>query len=95
MRFQSERYLTRGVSNTIPLATQLKIWGLIENIPVPADYLQIFRLSGAGGVQTITHEQEEPVYSKTISYICSEPVTEKVYVIDDDDHCTMLLAEEY
>lgn len=95
MRFRSARYLTRGVDNTIPIETQIKMWEMIERLPVPADYLQIFRLHGADGVQHITHEQEEPAYSETVSYECAEPVTEKIYVIDDDDHCTMLLAEEY
>ena len=95
MRFQSSRYMTRGISTQIPIATQLRIWGLIEMIPVPADYLQIFCLEGSDGIQRITHEQEEPVYHNEISFPCDNPVNAKIYVIDDETHCTMLLAEEY
>lgn len=95
MGFNTGRYISHGVECTIPIATQLKIWGLIEMIPVPVDYIQFFRLQSGDGVQTITHEQEEPVYSKTISFPCSQPVTAKIYVIDSIDYCTMLLAEEY
>lgn len=94
MRFRSGRYLTRGVDSTVPLPIQLKMWGMIEQIPMP-DYLQIFTLTGQNGEQIITHEQEEPVYCNKILFPYPNPVNAKVYVIDDDYHCTMLLAEEY
>lgn len=93
--FTSDRYMTRGVNNTVPLAIQLTMWGLIERLPVPADYLQVFRLTGADGRQIITHEQEEPVYCRTISFPCSEPISCKIFVIDDGEHSTMMLADEY
>lgn len=70
------------------------MWGMIEMIPTP-DYLQVFTLSGKDGEQTILHEQEDPVYCRKICFPFPCPVNAKVYVIDDDTHSTMLLADEY
>ena len=64
-------------------------------MPEPKDYLQIFRLSVSGRKQKIIHEQEEPEYSQEYTINIELPVTEKVYVIDDETHSTMLLASEY
>lgn len=93
--FRSEKYLTSGVSKTIPIVIQLIMWKMIADIPTEKDYLQIFRLIGENGLQIITHEQEQPEYRRTVMFEWPETVTQKVYVIDDGDHCTMLLAEEY
>ena len=57
--------------------------------------MQIFRLSESNGKQRIVHEQEVPEYKREYLLAFPEPVNAKVYVIDDGDHCTMLLAEEY
>ena len=87
--------MTKGVMSEIPFALQLFLWLLIEKLPEPKDYLQVFRLSVCDNGQHIIHEQEEPQYHKEYDYQIDNPVTAKVYVIDDGDHCTMLLAEEY
>ena len=71
------------------------MWKMVADIPIENDYLQIFRLSGENGIQTIVHEQEQPEYRESVSFEWNEPVNQKIYVIDDGDHCTMLLAEEY
>ena len=71
------------------------MWKMVADIPIEKDYLQIFRLSGETGIQTIVHEQEQPEYRESVSFEWNEPVNQKIYVIDDGDHCTMLLAEEY
>lgn len=94
MRFQSGRFLTRGAASAIPLPLQLQMWGMIKDIPTP-DYLQVFTLTGKDGEQVILHEQEDPVYCNKISFPYPNPVDAKVYIIDDTDHCTMMLAEEY
>ena len=94
MRFQSGRFLTRGVVAVIPLPLQIQMWGMIKDIPTP-DCLQVFTLTGKDGEQTVRHEQEEPVYCKMISFPYPNPVNAKIFVIDDDNHCTMMLAEEY
>ena len=90
------RYLTRGVDTEIPQDIQLIMWEAIDHMPEPKDYLQVFRLTVEDGLQIIRHESEQPEFSMTyVLPTVSETVTQKVYVIDDGDHCTMLLAEEY
>ena len=90
------RYLTREVSAEIPPELQLFMWQAIDQMPQPKDYLQVFRLSVENGLQVIHHSSEQPEFE--MSYILAAAdtaVIEKVYVIDDGEHCTMLLASEY
>ncbi len=90
------RYLTRGVDESIPLDIQIFMWETVDRMPEPKDYLQVFRLTEQNGLQVIHHTSEQPKYDMTyILTTVTKPVTAKVYVIDDDEHCTMLLAEEY
>lgn len=100
--FSGDRYLTRGVNESIPVEIQLFMWNAIDNMPAPRDYLQVFNLSIENGLQVIHHTSEQPEFDMT--YIIPEivnPVSAKIYVIDDyyadeDKHiATMLLAEEY
>lgn len=93
--FQNSHYMTKGVAFAVPPETVLLLWQMVAEMPEPKDYLQIFRLSVEGGRQTVRHEQEQPPYSRTVCFSCSQPVNAKVYVIDDENHSTMLLAEEY
>ena len=94
--FNNQRYVTRGISNELPLMLQIILWGLIDSMEVvEKDYLQIFRLSAENGKQKIIHEQEQPEYSKEYLFPSEEPITAKIFVIDDETHTTMLLAEEY
>lgn len=95
MSFHGQRYMTRGVQAEIPFELQLFIWYLINKLPEPKDYLQVFRLSVSEGIQHIVHEQEVPEYHREYDCQIDNPVTAKVYVIDDGNHSTMLLAEEY
>lgn len=91
-----KRYLTRGVDSEIPLEIQIFMWEVIDRMPEPKDYLQVFRLTEQNGLQVIHHTSEQPEYSMTyILPTLTKAVTAKVYVIDDGDRCTMLLAEEY
>ena len=90
------RYLTRGVDTEIPLDVQIFIWKAIDQMPEPKDYLQVFHLSVKNGLQVIRHSSECPKFDMTyILTTLERTVTEKIYVIDDGEHCTMLLAEEY
>ena len=100
--FTGDRYLTRGVQNSIPIELQLFMWETIDRMPEPKDYLQVFDLKIENGLQVIHHHQERPEYKMT--YVLAEiqkPIAAKVFVIDDyyadeDKHiATMLLAEEY
>ncbi len=91
-----KRYLTRGVDSEILLDIQIFMWEAVDKMPEPKDYLQVFRLTEQNGLQVIHHTSEQPEYEMT--YILStvtKAITAKVYIIDDGEHCTMLLAEEY
>ena len=94
--FTSPRYATRGVTTTVPLMLQIILWDLIDSMEVAEkDYLQVFRLTTDGTTQNITHSHEQPPYERTLAFRTNEPITAKIFVIDDETHTTMLLAEEY
>ncbi|MBR4626086.1 MAG: DUF960 domain-containing protein [Ruminococcus sp.] len=92
---ESKRYLTCGVDSTIPLELQLFLWECVERMPAPCDYLQVFELSPSGAMQSIVHSSEEPEYRQVYMIPSETPITEKLYIIDDGDHSTMLLSSEY
>ena len=94
--FSNQRYLTRGVYSEIPIELHLFMWECIDRLPENRDYFQVFELENLNGIQRITHFSEQPEYRmEYLLTAISNPVTAKVYVIDDGDHSTMLLAEEY
>ena len=99
--FTNKRYITCGISNAIPEDIQLALWSMIDNFrtstDIEVDYLQVFRLSIQNGKQKIIHRQEEPVYCNEIliAFIWNPVENAKIFVIDDGEHSTMMLAEEY
>ena len=95
MHFQGQRYLTRGVQTVIPFELQFFMWELIDQLPEPKDYFQVFKFTIQDGKQHISHESEQPEYHKEYNIETANPIEAKIYIIDDDTHCTMLLAEEY
>jgi len=93
--FNNSRYLTKGVQEKISLELQIFMWNCVDELPTERDYLQVFNLEPFGEMQRITHTSENPEYKMEYLIPSEKPITEKVYVIDDGDHSTMLLAEEY
>lgn len=99
--FHNPRYITKGFQNTIPVETQLILFHMIDSIKDAhkLDYLQVFDLTvekyGNLNLQKIVQSQEQPTWSKTVYYPLENLVTAKVFVIDDEDHHTFLLANEY
>ena len=96
MEFQNRRLITVGVDSKVNPLLQIFMWHCIDAMPKPKDYLQVFTCSGFDGKQKITHIQEEPEYKQ--EYLTSSDAPffiGKVFVIDDETHSTMLLAEEY
>ena len=93
--FDNNRYLTCGIDSKIPLDLQLFMWECVDQLPLKRDYLQVFDLEQVGTMQSITHRSEEPEYRKVYLLPSEKPITEKLYIIDDGDHSTMLLASEY
>ena len=97
-----KKYITRGINSEIPLYLQILMWDMIKSMKVEKqDYLQIFKLESVNAkgkmFQKITHSQEQPAYENTvlIPIYDGNAVDNKVFVIDDYEYCTMLLAEEY
>ena len=99
------RYITRGINESIPLDLQILLWHMVEekdNQP-HTDYLHIFKLQEDDNMLSITHEQEQPAYKLEYHYINYEKnqnaLPKKVYVIREDDvdvfYYAMLLPEEY
>ena len=94
MDFKNKRFITAGVDSNVSPLLQLFMWHCIDAMPPPKDYLQVFELSAENGKVKIKHIQEEPEYNR--EYLIDAPVfVGKIFVIDDETHSTMLLAEEY
>jgi hypothetical protein len=99
--FNGKRYVTAGINSTIDPKIQMTIWNLIESLKptLSLDYLQIFELSriqrSGITIQKLVHTQEIPQYRKEYILTDVEPSDEKIFVIDDQTHITMLLAQEY
>lgn len=95
--FNKERYLTRGISNEIPLEIQILLWSMIDKLNVKKDYLQVFEIEPMDvNLLKIEHRQEVPRYKKEIVVInvgISSKV--KIFVIDDGVYSTMMLSSEY
>ena len=94
--FDNQRYLTKGVNETIPFELQAFMWDCIDRLPKDGvDYFQVFELKDIGGMQHIVHKSEQPEYCMNYFIPVLKGITAKVYVIDSTDYSTMLLAEEY
>ena len=98
----SSRYVSRGINNEIPIDVQMFMWKLIEGLKDTmddVDYLQVFKISTVDESENkirIIHSQEIPEYKKIWIFKASQPCNdEKIFVIDDGSHSTMLLADEY
>lgn len=99
--FKNRRFITVGINTTVGFHLQIYLWNLIDQFDarMTQDYLQVFDLSIVENdkkkLQKIIHSQEEPEYRKEYILEFADPVETKIFVIDDEDHSTMLLAEEY
>lgn len=101
--FNSKRFITIGIDLKIPPVVQSAMFSGIEIMRNMTDnnldYLQVFRLRTIeqDGVFLlhIKHNQEFPEAEMDYVIPVEKPINEKVYIIDNVDHVTMLLAEEY
>ena len=93
------RYETKGISEELSIEYRIILWNFIEELAseMDLDYLQVFEFKVENGdSQIILHSQEVPEYVKEHKFpLVDEGVENKVFVIDDGDHCTMLWASEY
>ncbi len=93
-----KRYITRGIEANVPLYIMAILWELVDRRKAHTrmDYLQIFTLNAKNGIQHIIHEQEQPKpFKDEYTFRFPDCIDEKIYIIDDTDHETMLLSSEY
>ncbi|XMB85852.1 DUF960 family protein [Mycoplasmatota bacterium WC44] len=100
--FDKTIYISRGV-NLLPknlISTCLQLLEVARSM-TELDYLQVFVVSSVKDPNSdnvmlhIKHFQEQPPYSYEVSIDCTQNVNEKLYMIDDGMHSTLLLASEY
>jgi len=95
--FDKMKYVTSGINRTLDYKVQVMLWRMIDSLQGEKDYIQVFELVRVDDHTTkIVHKQENPEYKK--SYLIHESINEnlvRVFVIDDGDYATMLLASEY
>ena len=94
--FPRKRLATNNIMREIPFAWQLLLWAFVDKLPIEQDYLQVFELAEANGLQKVVHTQEYPPYRKEYLFApLFRTVTARIYIIDDETHATMLFAHEY
>ena len=98
------RYVTCGIDQRLPQDLQRLIWTSIDARILfsdeKIDYLQVFTFKKIDDeILALHHEQEQPpilnVHYTNYRPEYDEILHEKVFVIDDGDHSTMLFAYEY
>ncbi|MDW4068221.1 DUF960 family protein [Staphylococcus saprophyticus] len=102
-----ERYITRGIANSLPAALQQQLWQLVEQREneqskklEDIDYFHIFRFNMKNSQLYVEHRQERPDYTKIHDARAKQPIKiNKVYIIREDNvdltYYIMLLPEEY
>ena len=100
--FTGKRYMTDGIRNDIPLECQIIMWNMIDedrHMNNELDCLQVFELKplyeNGVSAQVITKKQEQPERQVKRQFSFDNPVSAKIFVIDDISHITMLLNHEY
>lgn len=89
---KGQRYVTKGVMDSLPVELQALCWNLIDqNVQkqLPLGYLQIFEFSTEEGNQKLVHRQEEPEERK--EYLISpklrlKSVSQKIWAIDSGEY---------
>ena len=101
MFYKKNRYITRGINEKLDIRLQILLWDLIDSLKEKnqeLDYLQVFNIGNKDKEIVIEHSQEVPKYKAKYGLNNDEIIFQgniKVFVIDDTEHSTMMLAEEY
>jgi hypothetical protein len=98
--FTGQKYVTNGVQQQIPAFLQNILWYLVETmLEENKDCMQVFTLEPVTVDDKqklrILHTQELPNYRQEFTICTKSIVTSQIYVIDENNHCIMLLASEY
>ena len=101
---QENRYITCGIKENLHEDLQRFLWLSVDLQNAfyedEMDYLQVFSFKRISETTlAITQSQEKPE-KETVHFTAYKPeydkiIDEKVFVIDDGDHSTMLFAYEY
>jgi hypothetical protein len=99
--FIGQKMITERVQYEIGQLVQMYLWECIDRLKeqMTMDYLQIFDLKILpSGIQVVTHSMEQPFYRQA-HYLVDMPIQsliqKKIFVIDEEQYVTMMLAEEY
>ena len=93
-----KRYLTHGINEQIPINIQLFCWQCYDAAKVTGnyDYLQVFELKQLDEqTQQVEHRQEVPEYKQIYYLKSTNPIDQKIFIIEEGEYVAMLLAEEY
>lgn len=93
-----EYYMTTGIREQVPWEIQIFCWQCYEQVKATGqyDYLQVFELKQVGEQnQQIEHRQEVPEYKKVYHVKSINPIEQKIFIIEEGEYATMLLASEY
>ncbi len=102
--FTSDRYVTRGVNEVVPIELQRMLWNILEKRQERGDkldYMQVFELStewvDGEPIQKVVNRQEQPFHEEVIYLDHTEnlAIGVTVWVMDSGEYATMLLPEEY
>lgn len=101
--FSASRYVTKGVAENFPIELQAALFSAVEQmrekVSGKLDYLQVFEIvtevKGQKKFLHIYHMQECPEAKLEYFIPTDVEINSRAYMIDDVDHITLLLAEEY
>ena len=99
---KNNRYMTRGIKETLDISLQMKLWKMVDDLKeskeIELDYLQVFKIRRSNEELIIDHTQEVSEYKKIYTFNKLSSLVEedlKIFIIDENDYNIMLLAEEY
>ena len=99
---KNNRYMTRGIKETLDISLQMMLWKMVDDLKeskeIELDYLQVFKIRRNNEELIIEHTQEAPEYKKVYLFNNLGSLIEedlKIFIIDENDYNIMLLAEEY
>ena len=90
--FSGSRYVTSGVAENFPIELQAALFAAIEQMQV---FEIVTEVKGQKKFLHIYHMQECPEAKLEYFIPTDVEVNGRAYMIDDVDHITLLLAEEY
>lgn len=95
--FDNGRYITRETSESVPLALQLLMWKMIDELKIKKDYLQVFEIRPyKEGLLEVIHRQEIPEF-RSILIINNIGIESKmkIFVTDNLEYSMMFMKYEY